>query len=128
MESEGRTISRGDAAAYLVSDKFIDDYACFVAYRHGIPVGIVLGEWHREMPEHYYEVRNLYVIPEVRGGKVAPQLLRAAADWAGDEDAPIYITTAGEPRDYYKELGFIPTHNLCVSMLQTVREKLRNIL
>ncbi len=96
-----------------------------MAYAKGVPAGIIIGKWHRETHEPYYEVGGLYVTPEQRGGRVAHKLIEAAVDWAGEEDATVFVTTDGPPRGFYKSLGFIPINQVSVSTLHQVRDKLR---
>jgi len=113
--------------AYLTSGKFDNgSYACFIAYRRGLPIGCVVVERHTEGVAPYYEIHNLYVTPRERGGGAATYLLRNALDWANaaGEDAPLYMTAHGEPRTFFKRLGFEPTHQICVTTIGKVREVL----
>lgn len=90
------------------------------------PFGIIVGIWRPE--ERHYEVRNLYVDHPHRGGLAAHQLLRALLAWAckrdAGDDAPVYISTIGEPRPFYRALGFEPTHIISRASLKTLRERI----
>lgn len=101
-----------------------DDGCCFLAYLYGVPAGIITAQWVTNTDAPCYSVQHLFVHREFRGSKVAQKLLGALADWAGEKDAPVYITTEGGPRPFYKSLGFEPTHQVSVSSLREIRERL----
>jgi GNAT superfamily N-acetyltransferase len=99
-----------------------DTRMLFVACRGHHTAGVVVGSWNGY--EGHYEVRSLYVEPAYRGSNCAQLLLQALLDWAGEEDAPVLIATTGEPRPFYRALGFEPTHIISRASLKTLRERL----
>jgi GNAT superfamily N-acetyltransferase len=103
------------------------DKVCYLAFVDHIPSGVIVGCWHSDEAQPCYEVRNLYVLPDCRGRGVAQRLMKALLDWAYEDNAPIYITTQGEPRPFYRKLGFEPVREICGSTLATIRERLANV-
>lgn len=127
MKEEGSAeIATPEVLQYLHSHIFqIGHAACFIAYHLGMPVGVITASWHPGACPGYYEFAHLYVRPSQRGNRIAASLISAAVDWASQfGDAPVMILTKGSPRGYYQHLGFATTHNLCLSDLKTVRERL----
>lgn len=124
-EELGQWVDVDDTLEFLL-DRIVynPDAACYLAYHNDRPVGVALGIWHTDEPQPFYEVRNLYVLPEFRGFCVCKMLLKALLDWSGEWDAPVYITTNGEPRPFYKWLGFEPFRQICGTTLSKIREKL----
>lgn len=104
-----------------------DRYAkCLVAYVNDAMAGVVVAFYNTiYTAEPSVEVRHLFVHHAHRSKKVAQALMQGLLDWEVSGDAPIFITTEGEPRPYYRALGFEPTHRICVSSLKKLREKLR---
>lgn len=98
--------------------------AVFLAYVKGYPRGVLVVEWNKDDAEEYYVVRNLYVAPGSRGDQIGVRLLKAAAQWSRREDARVCITTPGEPRSFYRALGFEPLCQVSASSLKAIRENL----
>ncbi len=87
--------------------------------------GVVVAFYDNSAAEPAFEVRHLFVHPAHRSKKVAQALMQGLLDWTVTGDANVFITTEGEPRPYYRALGFEPTHRICVTSLKKLREKLR---
>ncbi len=130
MLDEGMQIRFDTAYNFVQGLEGDPNRICFLAcaqnspFEEANPVGVVVGIWHSEEAQPCYEVRNLYVVPEYRGKGVAKRLMKALLDWAYEDNAPIYITTEGQPRPFYRALGFEPVREICGSTLATIRERL----
>jgi GNAT superfamily N-acetyltransferase len=125
MLEDGLKATLQDADAFVQSFASDPDKVCFVAYCGRQLAGCVVGVWHAEEAQPCYEVRNLYVLPQFRSKGVAQRLMQALLAWAYEDNAPIYITTQGEPRPFYRHLGFEPVREICGTTLATIRERLR---
>jgi GNAT superfamily N-acetyltransferase len=124
---EGRPSNLGECDRFIQSVCDDPHALCLVAYCNQAMAGVVVAFYCPDATaEPSFEVRHLFVQPAHRKRKVAQALLRGLLDWARyDKDAPVFITTEGEPRPYYLALGFEPTHRVCVSSLSKLRERLR---
>lgn len=125
MLEDGLQADVRDADAFIQGMASDPDKVCYIATYGKQLAGCVVGIWHADEAQPCYEVRNLYVRPEFRSKGVARRLMKALLDWAYEDNAPIYITTQGEPRPFYRHLGFEPVREICGTTLATIRERLR---
>ena len=113
-----------ELAEYLMCLRDIRDGAVFVAYDEcDVLAGVIVAEWNTEGVVPFYEVKNLWVEPADRGNGVAKLLMKALIDWSGEEDAPVYICTFGEPRGAYKRMGFEVSHVVSRASLKELRKR-----
>lgn len=129
MLEDGLESDLRDAHLFVEGLRNNEDTNCYVAYIKGEPVGVVVGIFHKNDAQPCYEVRNLYVRPKFRSKGVAQRLMQALLDWADEtgRDYPVYITTEGQPRPFYRHLGFEPVREICGSTLATIRERLGDV-
>lgn len=129
-QDEGLESTQQDADNFINAICDDPDAICYVAYLQryaydeATPAGVVVCLWHAEESAPAYEVRNLYVLPEFRSKKIANRLIQAVVDWCGEANYPVYITTNGEPRPFYKALGFQPVRQICGTTIKDVRAAL----
>ena len=121
MQEEGLEALLADADRFVAGVGDDPDAVCYLATVNREPAGVIVCIRHAEDANPCYEVRNLYVAPRFRSLGVANRLIQAVVDWCGEEDRPVYITTNGEPRPFYKALGFQPVRQICGTTIKDVR-------
>lgn len=85
-----------------------------LAWEDSTPVGLLMMGRHSDTPLFYHrywaELLALYVTPELRGSRLARQLINAAKIWAADEGyerIQLYVTATNVPaRRFYERCGF----------------------
>jgi GNAT superfamily N-acetyltransferase len=86
--------------------------AYFVAWAVDVPVGIVGAFSPTDRPDAR-EIMSMWVEPEMRGGKLADQLLSTALGWARDDGAVaagLWVAAGNErARRFFRRYGFQPT-------------------
>jgi len=87
--------------------------AWFLAWCHGLPVGIIAGEADPSSPAHERHVVSMWVDPQVRGAGAADALMAAVGDWArrqGARTLTLWVAD-GSPRAraFYQRTGFRDT-------------------
>jgi GNAT superfamily N-acetyltransferase len=86
--------------------------AYFAAWAVDVPVGLV-GAFSPTDRQDVREVVSMWVEPEMRGGKLADQLLSTALEWARDDGAVAAVLWVAEgnerARRFFIRYGFEPT-------------------
>jgi GNAT superfamily N-acetyltransferase len=86
--------------------------AYFAAWAVDVPVGLVGAFSPTDRPD-VREVVSMWVEPEMRGGKLADQLLSTALEWARDDGAVAAVLWVAEgnerARRFFIRYGFEPT-------------------
>jgi hypothetical protein len=127
-ETEGAIVQWNDCYKFISEIAKDPESVCLLATIgcNQVTAGcLVIRRIHNDV-QPLYEVNHLFVKKGMRGANgIALKLLRGGLAWARDEEAAVMISTSGDPRPYYRFLGFEPTHRLCVTQLSEIRRRLR---
>ncbi len=101
------------AAAYFFARARGDEGIAFIAWKHELPVGYLIG--NKIPPADYrlitsiYELENMFVLPQFRGQGIGKALVQTFQNWCG-EGARVRVDAYAANSNalaFYRAIGFL---------------------